>query len=151
MCAAGTPARVQRERFKRGTALALEHNRNEISRSLRRAHASKAEIGRTDWAAPEPVTGWLKGGVAQLVERLFCKQRVAGSNPSTPPPPGVDPPPCSVNSAARVPACLAGSRGFESRTGRQIIAAVAQWEERRFEEPGVGGSRPSCGTSFMPP
>jgi hypothetical protein len=30
MCAAGTPARVQRERFKRGTALALEHNRNEI-------------------------------------------------------------------------------------------------------------------------
>jgi hypothetical protein len=41
-------------------------------------------------------------------------------------------------------------RGFESRTRRQIVAAVAQSEERRFKEPGVGGSRPSCGTSFMP-
>ncbi len=36
-------------------------------------------------------------------------------------------PPCSVNSVARVPACLAGSRGFDSRTGRQMFAAVAQW------------------------
>lgn len=27
-------------------------------KSLRRACASKAEIGRDDWAAPEPVTGW---------------------------------------------------------------------------------------------
>jgi hypothetical protein len=48
---------------------------------------------------------------------------------------------------ARVPACLAGSRGFDSRTGRQITAAVAQSVERRPEEPGVGGSKPSCGTS----
>lgn len=28
------------------------------NRSLRGAHASQAEIGRNDWAAPEPVTGW---------------------------------------------------------------------------------------------
>lgn len=41
--------------------LALEHNRDEMShetnKSPRRAHASGAEIGRNDWAAPEPVTG----------------------------------------------------------------------------------------------
>ena len=30
-------------------------------------------------------------------------------------------PPRSVNSAARVPACRAGSRGFESRTGRHVM------------------------------
>ena len=30
-----------------------------------------------------------------------------------------------VNSAARVPACRAGSRGFDSRTGRQINAGIA--------------------------
>ena len=34
MCAVGTPACVQRERFKRGTALALEHNRNGIHSCL---------------------------------------------------------------------------------------------------------------------
>ena len=33
-----------------------------VSRSLRRAHASKAEIGRNDWAAPEPVTGTFRAG-----------------------------------------------------------------------------------------
>ena len=27
-------------------------------RNLRRARASRVEIGRNDWAAPEPVTGW---------------------------------------------------------------------------------------------
>ncbi len=61
--------------------------RDTSSRSPRRAHASRAETGRNDWAAPEPVTGWNV---------------------------------CFVNSVARVPACLAGRRGFESRTRRQI-------------------------------
>lgn len=61
--------------------------RDTSARSPRRAHASRAETGRNDWAAPEPVTGW---------NVRF------------------------VNSAARVPACLAGSRGFDSRTRRQI-------------------------------
>ena len=39
-------------------------------------------------------------------------------------------------------------RGFDPRTGRQVRTAVAQPVERRPEEPGVGGSNPSCGTSF---
>jgi hypothetical protein len=113
-------------------------------------------IGRNDWAAPEPVTGHVTGGVAQMEERLLCKQRVVGSKPaistssrgvwqrgrlrlpvkqfprtrwfesinahhsSSHPGPrsGLT---CSVNSVARVPACLAGSRGFDSRTGRQVL------------------------------
>ncbi len=37
--------------------------RDANQRSLRRAHASRAEIGRNDWAAPEPVTGWIPSGV----------------------------------------------------------------------------------------
>jgi hypothetical protein len=87
------------------------------TRSLRRAHASEAEIGRKDRAAPEPVTGW----------SFFS---------------------CLVNSAARVPACLAGSRGFNSRTRRQIkFAEIAQRVERRVEGACVGGSEPSLGTS----
>jgi hypothetical protein len=49
---------VQRERFKRGTALAQEHNRNGIRPEVFVSAASKTEIGRNDWAAPEPVTGW---------------------------------------------------------------------------------------------
>lgn len=51
----------------------------------RRAHASRVEIGRNDWAAPEPVTGWLLiGGVAQVpVEQPPCKRQAAGSNPVT--------------------------------------------------------------------
>lgn len=62
MCAAGTPASCSETALWRpGAALALEHNRDGISwtstTSLRRAHASRAEIGRNDWAAPEPVTG----------------------------------------------------------------------------------------------
>ena len=60
-------------------------------------------------------------------------------------------PPCSVNSVARVPACLAGSRGFDSRTGRQMSAALAQWSEHRPQGPGVEGSSPSCGTSSRRP
>ena len=53
---------------------------------------------------------------------------------------------CLVNSAARVPACLVGSRGFDSRTRRQITAEVAQTVERRVEGACVGGSKPSLGT-----
>ena len=113
------------------------------TRSLRRAHASGAEIGRKDGAAPEPVTGW---------------------NFSY----------CLVNSAARVPACLAGSRGLlalrarpsarccatscelrsqsDPRTRRQIeFAKIAQRVERRIEGACVGGSKPSLGTSKPEP
>lgn len=50
---------------------------------------------------------------------------------------------------ARVPACLAGSQGFDSPTGRQCQhhAAVVQPVERRVESPSVGASIPSCGAS----
>ena len=72
--------------FKVDTRVRIPHA-TPANRSPRRTHASRAEIGRNDWAAPEPVTGWND---------------------------------CLVNSAARVPACLAGSRGFDSRTRRQI-------------------------------
>jgi hypothetical protein len=54
-----------------------------------------------------------------------------------------------VNSAARVPACPAGSRGFNSRTRRQSkVAEIAQQVERRVEGACVGGSEPSLGTKF---
>ena len=33
--------------------------RDASARNPRRAHASGVEIGRNDWAAPEPVTGWI--------------------------------------------------------------------------------------------
>jgi hypothetical protein len=106
MCAAGTPACVQRERFKRGTALALEHNRNEIhvraaqhedSRSCqrrvarskrRRGHQQQKPLSSSRFEGgnrPQPLGGagtrhrMVHGGVAQLVERPLCKQRVAGS------------------------------------------------------------------------
>ena len=72
--------------FKVDTRVRIPHATPE-QRSPRRAHASRVEIGRNDWAAPEPVTGWMH---------------------------------CLVNSVARVPACLAGSRGFDSRTRRQV-------------------------------
>ena len=45
-----------------------------------------------------------------------------------------------------MPACLVGSRGFDSRTRRQIIAEIAQTVERRVEGARVGGSKPSLGT-----
>ena len=57
----GRPRRAASQRFGGQPALALEHNRDEISHgsnpSPRRAHASRVETGRNDWAAPEPVTG----------------------------------------------------------------------------------------------
>jgi hypothetical protein len=56
-CARPRPGPVQRGTTSDGT-LAFGHSRSE-PRNPRRAHASRAEIGRRDWAAPEPVTGWL--------------------------------------------------------------------------------------------
>lgn len=84
-------------------------------RNPRRAHASGVEIGRNDWAAPEPVTGWIRWGCSSTRGRAAALQ-AAGCRFD----------PCHlhqhrlVNSVARVPACLAGSRGFDSRTRRQI-------------------------------
>ena len=55
------------------------------------------------------------GGVAQHPEEQPpCKRQAAGSNPVT-----STTNQRLVNSVARVPACLAGSRGFDSRTRRQ--------------------------------
>ena len=36
---------------------------------------------------------------------------------------------CFVNSVVRVPACLVGSRGFESRTRRQTRVSLAQLDQ----------------------
>ena len=83
-----------------------------------------------------------EGGVAQLAERPPCKRQAAGSNPASSTR-------CPVNSVARVPACLAGSRGFDSRTGSQCFAEIAQTVERRVEGACVGGSKPSLGTSSV--
>lgn len=86
------------------------------------------------------------GGVAQRsVEQPPCKRQAAGSNPVT-----STTNQRLVNSVARVPACLAGSRGFDSRTGRQNIAEIAQSVERRVEGACVGGSKPSLGTKTEP-
>lgn len=52
--------------------------------------------------------------LAQMVERLPYKQSVGGSIPSP------DTSRCPVNSEARVLPCPGRSRGFDSRTGRQI-------------------------------
>jgi hypothetical protein len=48
--------------FNPGT-LGSNPARDASTRSPRRAHASRVEIGRNDWAAPEPVTGWISSGV----------------------------------------------------------------------------------------
>ena len=70
--------------FNPGT-LGSNPARDASTRSPRRAHASRVEIGRNDWAAPEPVTGWISfGGVAQhSAEQPPCKRQAAGSNPVT--------------------------------------------------------------------
>jgi hypothetical protein len=72
-----------------------------INRSPPRDDAPRGlQTGRNDWAAPEPVTG--------TSMRLSI---------------------CLVNSVVRVPACLVGSRGFESRTGRQTRVSLAQLDQ----------------------
>ena len=42
--------------------------RDTRARNLRGAHASRVEIGRNDWAAPEPVTGWNFASLTQWPE-----------------------------------------------------------------------------------
>jgi hypothetical protein len=47
---------------------------------LETAHHGKCTLGNGDEAIRKPSS---KGGLAQLVERLLCKQNVNGSNPLT--------------------------------------------------------------------
>jgi hypothetical protein len=57
--------------------------RDASTRNPRRAHASGVEIGRNDWAAPEPVTGWKS--IASLTQWPECRPvqpEAAGSNPA---------------------------------------------------------------------
>ena len=73
MCGAGTPALAQREHITAGhRARAGAQPQWDLTRSLRRAKALKAEIGRDDWAAPEPVTGWYFV-FAPLTQRPECR------------------------------------------------------------------------------
>ena len=98
--------------FKVDTRVRIPHA-TPANRSPCRTHASRAEIGRNDWAAPEPVTGWILWGCSSVPGRAAALQ-AAGRR--------FEPchlHQCLVNSVARVPACLAGSRGFDSRTERQ--------------------------------
>ena len=48
--------------------------------TLETAHHGKCTLGKGFRSNPEPAS---KGGLAQLVERLLCKQNVNGSNPLT--------------------------------------------------------------------
>ena len=89
-------------------------------------------------------------GLAQWAERVLWEHEAGGSRPPTVTtcihirrvrldgpgqrvfnsPTGVRIPyttpffPCSVNSVVRVPVCLTGGRGFESRTGRHLILST---------------------------
>lgn len=115
MCAAGTPASCSETRLREGLP---SHSRRSTTAmgypSPRRAHASRAETGRKDGAAPEPVTGnsihsllssadfrapvyetggrtfescrrrQSEGYVAQLAERRSPKPKVRGSSPRVP-------------------------------------------------------------------
>ena len=48
--------------------------RDARTRNLRRAHASGVETGRNDWAAPEPVTGWITWGCSSTPGRAAALQ-----------------------------------------------------------------------------
>ena len=100
--------------FKVGTRVRIPHATPEQGTSVEltlRGWKPAATIGRRRNPSPDGS----RGGVAQHpVEQPPCERQATGSNPVTSTTwPGL------VNSAARVPACLAGSRGFDSRTGRQ--------------------------------
>ena len=102
MCAAGTPASCSETALWRpGAALALEHNRDEMNNKP--SSSSRFEGGNR----PQRL-----GGTGTRHRNLHRKtgQFI-----------------CLVNSVARVPACLAGSRGFDPRTGRQHQVSLAQW------------------------
>ena len=141
-CARSWPGHVQRDTTSDGT-LARGHSRS----------------GFTALVAQQAEQPSCKRQAARSNRRRghqTCRVRLAGRghrafNPgtrvriphATPP---SKPFACLVNSAARVPACLVGSRGFDSRTRRQITAEIAQTVERRVEGACVGGSKPSLGT-----
>ena len=75
------------------------------------------EIGRNDWAAPEPVTGWNLGVKLNWVSGRLASGRLRVQAPPLPPI-------CFVNSAARVPACLAGTGAaghVECRKDKDVI------------------------------
>ncbi len=80
------------------------------------------------------------GRIAQLGEHLPYKQRVTGSSPVVPTTYG------PVVQLVRTLACHARGQGFESLSGRQKFASVAQLVEQGTENPRVGGSIPPGGT-----
>lgn len=114
--------------------------RDTSSRSPRRAHASRAETGRNDWAAPEPVTGWNVCFVNSVASLRACRRERARQ-------------PCA--SPQGLAHARARSAGLSSRKPRVRLpheapdqfAEIAQQVERRVEAACVGGSKPSLGTS----
>ena len=60
--------------FNPGTRVRIPHA-TPANRSPRGAHASRAEIGRNDWAAPEPVTGWIASSVDSVARVPSCAVR----------------------------------------------------------------------------
>ena len=73
------PDHVQRDTTSDGM-LAFGHSRSGAfgrdasTRNPRRVHASGVEIGRNDWAAPEPVTGWIRWGCSSTPGRAAALQ-----------------------------------------------------------------------------
>ncbi len=113
--------------------------RDTRTRNPRGAHASRVEIGRNDWAAPEPVTGWIVCFVNSVASLRACKRE------------GARQPRDSPQGLSHV---RARSAGLSSRKPRVRLpheapdqfAQIAQQVERRVECACVGGSKPSLGT-----